>query len=114
MNKGFAPIFIFFAFAISALLAAAALKTLKHTQVSLAPTTFPTASTPPIPSPTPTPTASFWPTSSPELSATPKTQSSSSTHVRTETNGVVHDVTVTGKDSYGYKDANTSISINNK
>jgi hypothetical protein len=62
-----------------------------------------------IPEESPAPTSILSPSPVPTTSD----ESTSYTHVYTNTNGVVHDVTVNGGESYNLDEGGTSIHINN-
>lgn len=121
MNRGISGILTVVLMAILGVVSIPVVNVLDNVEASPTPTPVvvvePTDTPSPLPTdtPTPTPIPTIEPsiTPSPEGSSVTSTSSTSYTHVRTETNGVVHDVTVPGSGSYNYDDGNTSIHINN-
>lgn len=112
-NKlGLSPIIVIIAVAIFGF---ASLPVVASINEVSAPTPSPTDTATPAESPVPSPTDTPSPNPTPTPSPSPVTsnQTGSYTHVYTNTNGVVHDVTVSGNDSYNLDEGGTSIHINN-
>lgn len=118
-QAGITPILTIFIIAALGIMSIPAVSIFNNNEASPSPTPVPTAS--PTSEPTDTPTPTLVPTASPSPAPTSNTSGSnsvtihgtSSSHVRTETNGVVHDVTINGNGSYNLDEDGTSIHINN-